>query len=58
MRSDGQYTSSLGAVIDGEIQKAINAGMTLESIYVELAARANELAGAIMEQRMGQEVPL
>lgn len=50
-----KYTGVFGAMIDDEIGCAIASGMTLERIYVELAARTREVGNALAAQHNKRE---
>lgn len=49
-RTDPYYTTAFGAVIDQEIADALRAGMSLEHVYTELAARARAVAELIVDK--------
>lgn len=52
---DPYYTTVFGASIDEEIAGALRAGMPLELIYCELAARARAVADEIVNRRIAKE---
>jgi len=48
LRHSPHYTTAFGAVLDEEIADAMRAGMALEAIYAELAARTRAVADQIV----------
>lgn len=47
-RRDPYYTTAFGAIVDQEIADALRAGMAIELIYAELAARTRAIADQIV----------
>ena len=52
---DPHYTTAFGASIDIEIAGALRAGMSLELIYCELAARTRAIADEIVSRQLAEE---
>lgn len=48
LQRDPYYTTAFGAILDQEIADAMRAGMALELIYAELAARTRAVADQIV----------
>jgi len=52
---DPHYTTAFGASIDIEIDGALRAGMSLQLVYCELAARARAIGDQIVADHLREE---
>lgn len=49
---DPHYTTAFGAILDQEITDALRAGMRLELIYAEMAARTRAIADHLVANHL------